>query len=45
MKKFPPLFFTGLELDMIFDFLELIECENFVQHPFLSPSMLMMESF
>jgi len=38
-KRFPPLFFSGRELDSIFNFLHLMEVENFVEHKFLSPCM------
>ncbi len=44
-KIFSPLFFTGAELDAIFNFLDLIEVENFVEHPFLSPNFFDIDDF
>lgn len=34
------IIFQGNELDHIFDFIPLIQVENFVEHEFLSPNML-----
>ncbi len=36
---YPPLGFTGIELDHLFSFLDIIELENFVANIFLSPFM------
>jgi len=37
MKK---QFYSGIELDQIFELLHLIEVENFVLHDFLTPGLL-----